>query len=49
VLTFSSSSPEVVGDKTEAMLRDVEARLAPHSRDGHLTEIVVSSAQIARR
>ena len=28
VLTFSSSSPEVLGDKAEAMLRDVEQHLA---------------------
>ena len=49
VLTFSSSSPQVLGDKMDAMLRDVEARLAPFSRDGELTEIVVSSAQVARR
>ena len=49
VLTFSSSSPDVLGDKVEAMLRDVEQRLLPLSRDGLLTEVFVSAAQVARR
>ena len=48
VLTFSSSSPAALGDKVDAMLRDVEAQLAPFGRDGHVTEVVVSTAQIAR-
>jgi hypothetical protein len=34
VLTFSSSSPGVLGDRTDAMLRDVKQRLLPLSRDG---------------
>ena len=49
VLTFSSSSPGVLGDKAEAMLRDVEERLGPFSRDGAVTDIVVATAQVARR
>jgi SAM-dependent methyltransferase len=49
VLTFSSSSLQVLGDRTDEMLRDVEARLASHGRDGLLSEIVVSVAQVARR
>ena len=49
VLTFSSSSPEALGDNVEAMLADVEARLVPFSRDGLVTEALVSVAQIARR
>jgi SAM-dependent methyltransferase len=49
MLTFSSSSPDVLGDKVGPMLHDVERRLAPLSRDGHLTEIVVSMAQVVRR
>lgn len=49
MLTFSSSSPAALGDKVEPMLRDVEARLMPASRNGVLTEIVISTAQIARR
>jgi len=49
VLTFSSSSPDVLGDKVEAMLRDVEQRLLPLSRDGVVTEVFASTAQVARR
>jgi hypothetical protein len=49
VLTFSSSSPAALGEKVELMLRDVEARLMPMSRNGVFTEFVVSTAQIARR
>jgi SAM-dependent methyltransferase len=49
VLTFSSSSPDVLGHRAEAMLRDVEARLFPFSREGVVTEVVVSIAQVATR
>ena len=49
VLTFSSSSPAALGDKVDAMLADVEARLAPFSQDGRLTETVMAMAQLARR
>lgn len=49
VLTFSSSSPAALGDKIEAMLTDVETRLSPFSRDGVLTETLVSVANVARR
>jgi len=49
VLTFSSSSPEALGDRAEAMLRDVEQRLLPFSRDGVVTEVFASTAQVARR
>ena len=49
VLTFSSSSPAALGEKVEAMLTDIEARLAPFSRDGVLTETLVSAADLARR
>ena len=48
VLTFSTSSPAVLGDKAEAMLRDVRERLLPLSRDGRLTEILVATARIVR-
>ncbi len=48
MLTFSTSSPEVLGDKVEAMLRDVEQRMLAFSRDGMLTEVVVSEAETAR-
>jgi ubiquinone/menaquinone biosynthesis C-methylase UbiE len=49
ILTFSSSSPEAVGENVEAMLRDVEERLAPFSRDGVIAETLVSMAQIVTR
>jgi predicted TPR repeat methyltransferase len=49
VLTFSSSSPAALGERADAMLADIETRLLPFSRDGLLTEVVVSTAQIARR
>jgi SAM-dependent methyltransferase len=49
VLTFSTSSPAVLGDKTEAMLRDVRERLLPLSHDGMLTEVVKSVAKIVRQ
>jgi SAM-dependent methyltransferase len=48
VLTFSTSSPAVLGDKAEAMLRDVQERLLPLSRDGLLTEVVKSTARVVR-
>ena len=49
VLTFSSSSPDVLGERVEAMLRDVQAHLLPLAREGLLTEVVVSAAQVAVR
>ena len=49
VLTFSSSSPAVLGDRAEAMLSDVEARLAPFGREGVVAERVVSIAQVVKR
>jgi SAM-dependent methyltransferase len=49
VMTFSSSSPGVLGDQAEAMVRDVEQRLFPFSRDGFVNEIVVAMAQVVRR
>ena len=49
VMTFSSSSPGVLGDRAEAMVRDVEQRLFPFSRDGFVREVVVAMAQVVRR
>jgi SAM-dependent methyltransferase len=49
VLTFSSSSPDALGENLEAMLRDVERCLAAFSRDGMITETIVSTAQIVTR
>jgi SAM-dependent methyltransferase len=48
-LTYSSSSPEALGDNVEAMLRDVESHLASFSRDGIIAETIVSTAQIVKR
>src|SRR5436190_3599763 len=36
ILTFSGSSPAILGDKVNAMLQDVEQRLLPFSRAGLL-------------
>jgi hypothetical protein len=49
VMTFSSSSPGVLGDRAEAMVRDVEQRLFPFSREGFIGEVVVAMAQVVRR
>lgn len=49
VLTFSPSSPAALGDKVDAMLADIEARLTPFSRDGSVPEVVMAVAQVARR
>jgi SAM-dependent methyltransferase len=49
VLTFSSSSPAALGDRADAMLADIEARLLPFSRDGVLKETLMSAASVARR
>jgi len=49
VLTFSPSSPTVLGDRADAMLSDVEERLFPFSGGGIITEVVVSVAQVAKR
>src|SRR6201991_3136068 len=46
VLTFSSSSPAVLGNKADAMLRDVEARLAQFSHNGMLSEFVIATAKV---
>lgn len=48
-LTYSSSSPEALGDNVEAMLRDVESHLASFSRDRLIAETIVSTAQIVKR
>ena len=48
VLTFSTSSPAILGDKAEAMLADVRERLLPFSRDGMVSETVVSTARVVR-
>jgi ubiquinone/menaquinone biosynthesis C-methylase UbiE len=49
VLTFSSSSPEALGDNVDAMLRDVETRLRPFSHNGLVIETLVATAEIVKR
>jgi hypothetical protein len=49
VLTFSSTSPEAIGDKADAMLADVEQCLLPFSQNGVITEVFVAGAQVVRR
>jgi SAM-dependent methyltransferase len=49
VLTFSPTSPDALGDKVDAMLRDVEQRLLPYSHDGVVSEVLVSIAQVVTR
>ena len=49
VLTYSSSSPEALGNNIEAALRDVEAHLASFSRNGVIAETIVSTAEIVKR
>jgi SAM-dependent methyltransferase len=48
-LTYSSSSPEALGENVEAMLRDVEEHLTPFSHDSIIAESIVSTAQIVTR
>lgn len=48
-LTYSSSSPDALGDDVEGMLRDIRAHLAAFSRDGVIAESIVSTAQIVKR
>ena len=46
LLTYSSSSPAVLGDKVETVLREVEAHLRPMSDAGIIDEAVLSTAQV---
>ena len=48
-LTYSSSSPDALGENVEAMLHEVEERLASFSRDGMIAETIISTAQIVKR
>jgi ubiquinone/menaquinone biosynthesis C-methylase UbiE len=49
MLTYSSSSPALLGDKVEPVLRDVERRLAPFAQNGSVTEVLIATAQVVRR
>jgi hypothetical protein len=48
-LTYSSSSPDALGENVDAMLSDVAKHLVPFSRDGAIAETIVSTAQIVKR
>jgi SAM-dependent methyltransferase len=48
-LTYSSSSPDALGENVEAMLHEVGERLASFGRDGVIAETIVSTAQIVKR
>ena len=48
-LTYSSSSPDALGENVDAMLSDVGKHLVPFSRDGGIAETIVSTAQIVKR
>lgn len=48
-LTYSSSSPDALGENVEAMLRDVGEHLVSFSRDSAIAETIVSTAQIVKR
>ncbi|EIG58086.1 class I SAM-dependent methyltransferase [Bradyrhizobium sp. WSM1253] len=48
-LTYSSSSPDALGDNVEEMLRDVREHLASFSGNGVVAETIVSTAQIVKR
>lgn len=49
MLTYSSSSPEALGDNVEAALRDVENHLVSFHHDFAIAETIVSTAQIVKR
>ncbi|MBR1090058.1 class I SAM-dependent methyltransferase [Bradyrhizobium manausense] len=49
VLTYSSSSPEALGDNVEAALREVESHLAAFAHDGAIAETFISTAEIVKR
>jgi SAM-dependent methyltransferase len=49
VLTYSSSSPEALGDNVEAALHDVESHLAVFVHDGAIAETFISTAEIVKR
>ena len=48
-LTYSSSSPDALGENVEAMLHEVEESLASFSHDGTIAETIVSTAEIVMR
>ena len=48
MLSFSSSSPAILGDRIEEMLDGVRAAMLPVSNNGAITEVVETWATIVR-
>ncbi|MGK9164667.1 methyltransferase domain-containing protein [Inquilinus limosus] len=48
-LSMSSTAPERIGDRVGALIAEIEGLAAEHAADGMLTEVVTSTALIARR
>ena len=48
-LSFSSTSPERLGDKVGVLANEIQELLTPYATDGVVTEVVESTASIARR
>jgi len=46
VLSFSSSSPALLGDEADAVLAEIRAALLPYSKDGLIEETVEASATV---
>ncbi len=48
-LSMSGTAPERIGDRVTALIAEIEGLMAEHEVDGMVTEVVTSSALIARR
>jgi hypothetical protein len=48
-LSFSSTSPERLGGKASVLANEIRGMLTAYATDGAVTEIVESTASIARR
>jgi len=48
-LSMSGTAPERIADRATALIAEIEGLMAEHETDGMVTEVVSSSALIARR
>jgi len=48
-LSMSSTAPDRLGDKTDAMIGEIAALMAAHASDGMVAEVIETHALIARR
>jgi SAM-dependent methyltransferase len=48
VLSFSSTSPALLGDRVDAVLEEARALLEPYAKNGHIAETVETTASIIR-